>query len=371
MKISGHGWVAVGAAWMLAGASARGGTVDVRVENPPSVGPVVAWLFDEADAFADLRDPLRTLAVTPGAAGMVEFGGLVPGRYAVLVFHDANGNGTLDQNFMGIPREPLGFSRRYWGKGAPVFSAAAVDVGEGERVPVDVELKKIFGRKGLIGVGAGAIVQSSPYRGADSMRVQAIPAVTYIGERIQVLGPVAQAGLVQWPKIRLASTARYRLGAYDEDDSRHLEGMGDRKDSLFAGLALQAPLAWGLRVSGGYEHDVLDRVGGGFGRVGVRRGFQLGRWSIAPGVAVNGLTAELARHEYGVRAAEARDDRAEYRPDGAMNLELGMGISAEWREAWRIILNGSIEFLAKELRDSPLVDEPAVFHGFFAVNYTF
>ena len=42
--------------------------------------------------------------------------------------------------------------------------------------------------------------------------------------------------------VRLAVTARYRLGAYDEDDSRDLEGMGDRKDSLFAGLALQASL---------------------------------------------------------------------------------------------------------------------------------
>ena len=147
--------------------------------------------------------------------------------------------------------------------------------------------------------------------------------------------------------------------------------MGDRKDSLFAGLALQAPLAWGLRMSAGYEHDVLDRVGGGFGRLGVRRGFQFGRVSIAPSAAINGLTAELARHEYGVRAAEARDGRAEYRPDGAVNLELGLGVSAEWREAWRVILNTSVEFLAQDLRDSPIVDEDHVIHGFFAVNYTF
>jgi MipA family protein len=346
-----------------------GGTVGVRVENPPPAGAVVVWLFDAADAFADLRDPLRTLALPKG--GAASFDGLAPGRYAVMVFHDANANGALDQNFMGIPREPLGFSRGYWGKGSPVFSAAAVEVAAGETVAVPVELKEIFGRRGLIGVGVGAIVQSSPYRGADSVRVQAIPAITYIGERIQVLGPFAQAGLVHWPRMRLAVTARYRLGAYDEEDSDYLEGMGDRKDSLFGGLALQAPLAWGMRVSAGYEHDVLDRVGGGFGRLGVRRGFQLGRFSIAPSAAVNGLTAELARHEYGVRAAEAREDRAEYRPDGAVNMELGFGMAVEWREAWRVILNAGVEFLAKELRDSPLVDDGHVFHGFFAVNYTF
>ncbi|NLG34294.1 MAG: DUF2141 domain-containing protein [Lentisphaerae bacterium] len=371
MYFSRQGWLAGCAAWLLAGAAARGGTVDVRVENPPPSGVVVAWLFDDPDAFADLRDPLRTRLLPPEGGMPARFEGLAPGTYAVLVFHDVNGNRALDQNFMGIPREPLGFSRRYWGRGAPVFAAASVDLEPGGQVPVDVELKEIFGRKGLIGVGLGAIVQSSPYRGADSVRVQPIPAITYIGERIQLLGPVAQAGLIHWPKIRLAATARYRLGAYDEDDSRYLEGMGDRKDSLFAGLALQAPLAWGLRMSAGYEHDVLDRVGGGFGRLRLRRGFQFGRVSIAPSAAINGLTAELARHEYGVRPAEARDDRAEYRPDGAVNLELGLGVSAEWREAWRVILNASVEFLSKELRDSPIVDEGEVFHGFFAVNYTF
>jgi MipA family protein len=366
----GSGWAAGLACWLVAGAS-PGGTLGVRVENPPSAGTVVVWLFDEADTFADLRDPVRTLTVLPEQRGAAVFGGLAPGRYAVMVFHDANANGALDQNFMGIPREPLGFSRRYWGRGSPVFSEASVEVAAGETVAVPVELKQIFGRRGLIGVGAGAIVQSSPYRGAESARVQAIPAITYIGERIQVLGPFAQVGLVHWPRVRLAATARYRLGAYDEEDSDYLEGMGDRKDSLFAGLALQAPLAWGVRMSAGYEHDVLDRVGGGFGRLALRRGWQAGRFSVAPNAAVNWLTPELARHEYGVRAAEAREGRAEYRPDGAVNLELGLGLAVEWREAWRVMLNASVEFLAKELRDSSLVDESTVFHGFFAVNYTF
>jgi len=368
-----------GRAWMtgmaLAGgmmaSAACGGQLSVTVRFPADTGTVVVAVYDSDDAFADLRDPFKSLAVPAGSGEAVLFDGLPAGRYAVMAYHDENGNRELDQNFLGIPREPLGFSRRYWGKGSPVFAAAAVDVGDDESVPVDMELKKIFGRRGLFGVGAGAILQSSPYRGADSVRVQAIPAVTYIGERVQVLGPYGQAGLATLGPVRLAATARYRMGAYDEDDSRYLEGMGDRKDSLFAGLALQASLPWGVRMSAGYEHDVLDQVGGGNGRLGVRRGFQFGRVSIAPSAAVNGLTAELARHEYGVRAAETRAGRAEYRPDGAVNVELGLGVSAEWREAWRIILNGSMEFLAKELRDSPLVDERAVLHGFVALNYTF
>lgn len=32
------------------------------------------------------------------------------GPFAIRVFHDANGNGALDKNFMGIPKEKYGFS---------------------------------------------------------------------------------------------------------------------------------------------------------------------------------------------------------------------------------------------------------------------
>ena len=327
----GRGWRGAAAlafgAWVLGAGAAAGGALGVRVENPPATGAVVVLLFDDADAFADLRNPAGRLTLAAGAEREGAFDGLAAGRYAVLAFHDRNANGVLDQNFMGIPREPLGFSRRYWGRGAPVFSEAAVEVQAGEALPVEVELKEIFARKGLIGVGAGVVAQTSPYRGADSVRVLPIPAVTYIGERVQILGLVAQAGLVNWSRMRLAATARYRMGAYDEDDSEWLEGMGDRKDSLFGGLALQAPLAWGVRMS--------------------------------------------ARHESGVRPGEAREGRAAYRPGDAVNVEPGLALSMEWRGAWRVILNVGVEFLAAELRDSPLVDESAVGHVFGAVNYTF
>ena len=35
---------------------------------------------------------------------------LPPGEYALTAFHDANGNGELDTNFIGIPKEPVAMS---------------------------------------------------------------------------------------------------------------------------------------------------------------------------------------------------------------------------------------------------------------------
>ncbi len=37
---------------------------------------------------------------------------LTYGKYAIALFHDINGNGELDRNWLGIPSEPYAFSRR-------------------------------------------------------------------------------------------------------------------------------------------------------------------------------------------------------------------------------------------------------------------
>lgn len=58
--------------------------------------------------------------------GMCVFAGVAPGRYAVAVFHDENGNGRLDTNFLGIPREGVGASNNAKGRfGPPSFGDAA------------------------------------------------------------------------------------------------------------------------------------------------------------------------------------------------------------------------------------------------------
>ena len=40
-----------------------------------------------------------------------------PGEYWIRVYHDLNGNGELDVNYLGIPKEPYGFSNNV----RPVF----------------------------------------------------------------------------------------------------------------------------------------------------------------------------------------------------------------------------------------------------------
>jgi len=55
-----------------------------------------------------------------------------PGRYAIRLFQDLNGNDKLDKNFFGVPQEPYAFSNNAAGSmGLPDFDAAAFDVSAG------------------------------------------------------------------------------------------------------------------------------------------------------------------------------------------------------------------------------------------------
>ncbi len=85
------------------------------------------------------RGVVAALRVSPRTPS-VSFPNLPPGRYAVVVVHDANRNGDIDLNFFGIPTEGWGFSNGARGTlGPPSFDAAAVAVG-GTAEPTRIEV---------------------------------------------------------------------------------------------------------------------------------------------------------------------------------------------------------------------------------------
>ena len=88
-------------------------------------GKATIYLFDNENSFKsiDVRKDrkevekyFRSLAEVPIqvagnsllATGKIE--NLQPARYAAFAFHDRNGNGKVDSNFVGVPTEGFGFS---------------------------------------------------------------------------------------------------------------------------------------------------------------------------------------------------------------------------------------------------------------------
>lgn len=345
--------------------------VAVEIVNPPTTGKVVALLFNTPNTFLNLRDPVRvlTLEAVPGHPSIIS--GVPAGRYALVAYADVNGNGRLDKNFIGIPREPLGFSNRYEPKGPPVFTRAEFTVEEGITNRCDVSLRSSFGKAGLFGVGVGVITKSSPYTGSDQIITQPIPAISYIGDRLQILGPGVRYGLLHIGDLRLAASANYRIGAYSEDDSPVLAGLGDREGTLMGGLAIRTRLPFGVQFSCGYDHDLLDRFNGGIARVGFDKGFQRGILTVSPILSLNWISSELANYEFGVPAAQGRVDRPAYEPGEAITIAPGLAVVVELSRAWRLVLSGSTELLPSSITDSPIVGESQVISGFSAITRLF
>ena len=87
-------------------------------------------------------EPHDVQVILPAQKGSVRFvtDALPPGRYAVQVFHDENGNGELDANFVGMPKEPWGFSNNARGNfGPPKFEDTSVELNGEATITIRVE----------------------------------------------------------------------------------------------------------------------------------------------------------------------------------------------------------------------------------------
>lgn len=131
---------------LVSAAPLETGSVTVTVGGLRSTkGKVLACLTTHARGFPDCRhDPAaRKLAVAAGRPVTLLFGDLPPGRYALSLLHDENGNGKADMTLM-IPREGFGFSRDAAARfGPPKFAAAAFVVGDAP-VSIAVHMRYIF-----------------------------------------------------------------------------------------------------------------------------------------------------------------------------------------------------------------------------------
>lgn len=82
--------------------------------------------FEEKNSFKGVNSPAQK--------GVMNFTFEIPeGEYVVAVIHDENGNGLLDKNFLGIPKEPYGFSGTAT---RPVYQDAVFPLKESKKITI-------------------------------------------------------------------------------------------------------------------------------------------------------------------------------------------------------------------------------------------
>ena len=83
----------------------------VSIEDiDPCKGKLIVSLFKSQEGF--LQSALQNIVVSINGKSVVvaQFKNVPYGSYAISVIHDVNGNGQLDTNFLGIPKEGYAFS---------------------------------------------------------------------------------------------------------------------------------------------------------------------------------------------------------------------------------------------------------------------
>lgn len=91
-------------------------------------GDILIAVFKGEDGFpSDTKKAVELLRATPvDGKAEITVKTLTAGRYAVSLFQDSNGDGLLNTNFLGIPKEGYGVSNNAFNTfSAPVFKDAS------------------------------------------------------------------------------------------------------------------------------------------------------------------------------------------------------------------------------------------------------
>jgi uncharacterized protein (DUF2141 family) len=124
-----------------AAASATAAQLTVNVRGLRNTdGGVVAYLHASESTFprkfGQAAKTARRKALDSSAITL-RFDDVAPGTYALVVVHDENGNGKLDKNVVGFPKEGIGASNV--AKGRPSWAKAKFEVSEDRSVRVTMQ----------------------------------------------------------------------------------------------------------------------------------------------------------------------------------------------------------------------------------------
>jgi uncharacterized protein (DUF2141 family) len=118
---------------LLVALPASAATVEVRISNVGAQGKVSVAVCDR-ERFLKQCVFNASVPAQPGET-VVSLKDIPPGTWAVLAYQDANENGKLDRNFLGIPSENYGFSRDAASRfGPPGFDEAAIELRDGTTI---------------------------------------------------------------------------------------------------------------------------------------------------------------------------------------------------------------------------------------------
>lgn len=116
----------------------NGTTITVTIPVPGEGGTLIAGLYNEETFMKSAPLQGQESNIAEGYA-TVTFTNVVPGTYAITLFHDKNGNKTMDFEPNGMPKEMYGVSNNPMSYGPPQWKEAKFEVAS-EAISMEIRL---------------------------------------------------------------------------------------------------------------------------------------------------------------------------------------------------------------------------------------
>ena len=223
-----------------------------------------------------------------------------------------------------------------------------------------------------LSVGFGTHVWFSEYKGVDDV-VYPLPLINWEGERLYVHGIEAGAYLFKNAQHEVTLGVGLMPLSFDASDSddRRVKRLDDRKLSASANLGYALNTEFG-RFQAILGVDVLGRSDGILFTGIYSYPMSFGCTQVIPSVAVTYADANFNDYYYGISAKEsARSGLAAYDAGASVTPMLGLHVIHSFDEHWSVYGSSSLTILAKEAKDSPMVEDKVRFGVGAGVTYRF
>jgi uncharacterized protein (DUF2141 family) len=130
--------------WMGLAGYGQTGTVVINVQQIQSDkgGEISAGIFKKENFPKVGKQMIGTERPVTGSSMQIVFEKVLAGEYGLVAFQDIDKNKDLKTNFVGFPKEPIGFSNDAKIKlGPPDFDDAKVKVEAGKTLTLTITLK--------------------------------------------------------------------------------------------------------------------------------------------------------------------------------------------------------------------------------------
>jgi len=117
-------------------AISEGTSITISIPVQTSEGNVVVGLYNQSNFMQNPTEG-QTGDIINGSA-TVTFNNIIPGEYAIILFHDKNMNKQMDFDANGMPLEMFGQSNNPMSYGPPQWSDAKFEVLD---TPIDMEIR--------------------------------------------------------------------------------------------------------------------------------------------------------------------------------------------------------------------------------------